>query len=798
MRAARTVALFVFVLAHFGASVVVAQTASFANFEAAQTNPIRLSADGTRLFAVNTPAGALSVFDLTQPANPKLIAQIPVGVEPVSVNPRTNDEVWVVNQVSDSISVVSVPRRIVTNTIYLKDEPMDVVFAGTNQAFVSISRSNSIGVIDTSTYQLKKTIPVFGGNPRALAVSRDGSKVYAAFALGGNGTSIIPAIFAPPQPPPANRALPAPPSVGLIVKADDPAWSSLIRYTMPDNDVAIIDTASGVVSGYYTRVGTTNLGIAVHPVTGDLFVANTEALNTIRFEPILKGHFVDNRITRIRVSDGQVSAFDLNPGLNYSVLPNSSARAQALAQPTSIVFDPVGTFMYTAAFGTDRVAVIDVNGKILSRIEVGPASGWGANVDPRNKRGPRGLALNAATRKLYVLNRISNTISVIDTTIRIVVRELAVGFDPTPASIRAGRGFLYDAKLSGNGTGSCASCHIDGDMDHLAWDLGDPNGAVTIIPNAGRLLAMHPMKGPMTTQTLRGLVNLTPLHWRGDRLEFAAFNPAFEALMGGTKLTDADMGAFTAYINTLLFQPNPNQNLDRTFSTSVFGGDAAAGRQTYVTVPLVLPENVPCNTCHAANPGPGSNRFIQQAIPGSMNFAQPQKVPQLRNLYQKALFSQTSGPTIDGFGLNHDGHVTNIQEFLSGGAFARFTDTERRNIAAFVMSFDTGTAPAVGYSRTVTAASLAGAADDWTLLEAQAKVKNIDLIAHGSTNGTPHGFFYDPAANSYKSDTFGLGPFTQAQMKAFVQSGDTLTLTGVYPGSGLSTHLGRAVSGVGK
>ena len=94
-----------------------APPAAFANFEEAQTNPIRLSADGTRLFAVNTANASLSVFDVTQPGNPSLIAQVPVGLGPVSVNPRTDDEAWVVNQVSNSISIVSVSKGIVTGTI---------------------------------------------------------------------------------------------------------------------------------------------------------------------------------------------------------------------------------------------------------------------------------------------------------------------------------------------------------------------------------------------------------------------------------------------------------------------------------------------------------------------------------------------------------------------------------------------------------------------------------------------------------------------------------------------------------
>jgi len=180
-----------------------APTPVFANFEPEQTNPIRLSADVTRLFAVNSANNSLSVFDVTQPTNPVLLSEIPVGVGPVSVNSRASDEVWVVNQVSNSVSVVSVSQGIVTDTIYTGagTEPMDVVFAGTNQAYVSCSRNNTIAVYDTGSHALISTLPVYGGSPRALAVSPDGSTVYAAFAISGNATTIIPASLAPPHAP---------------------------------------------------------------------------------------------------------------------------------------------------------------------------------------------------------------------------------------------------------------------------------------------------------------------------------------------------------------------------------------------------------------------------------------------------------------------------------------------------------------------------------------------------------------------------------------------------------------------
>jgi YVTN family beta-propeller protein len=773
---------------------------SYANFEGAQTNPIRLSPDRSRLFAVNTAAGTLSVFDLAQAATPALIAQIPVGLEPVSVNARTNDEAWVVNQVSDSISIVSVSQGIVTDTIYVKDEPMDVVFAGPNQAFISVSRSNEIAVVDTTSHLIRMRIPVFGGNPRALAVSPDGSKVYAAFALSGNGTTIIPSTFAPPQPAPTNPDLPPPPRVSLIVRAANPFWSFFIKFKMPDNDVAIIDANSPAVIGYYPGVGTINLGLAVNPLNGDIFVANTEARNTIRFEPNVRAHFVDNRITRIRASTGQITPFDLNPTVSYTTLPDPSSLAVAIAQPTAVVFDPGGAFMYVASFGTDRVALVDVLGRVHSRIEIAPPSGAGSNVDPRNKRGPRGLALNAAAKILYVSNRISNTISVVDTQQRTVLREIPTGFDPTPLVIRNGRGFLYDAKLSGNGTGSCASCHIDADMDHLAWDLGNPGGNMFAMIQGGRIFMMHPMKGPMATQTLRGLADTTPLHWRGDRLNFAEFNGAFESLMGATKLAGADILAYSAFANTILYQPNPWQNPDRTFPTSLFGGNAAAGRDTYINAELMIPgpPNGPptCNGCHLANPGPGTNRIIHPAVAGVRSLEQPLKIPQLRNIYQKLLFDRTAPATIDGFGLSHEGALAGFREFFAVGSFANYTETQKRDLSSFVMSFDTGTAPAVGYTRTLTPTNVAAAAADLSLLENQAAAGNADLIGHGTIQGQRRGIFYDTTRNAYLVESAGIPPLTRTDLQALIEAGDIVTLVGVYPGTGRTTFLSRAANGI--
>ncbi len=781
---AAAVMLFTFV----PATTAVPPPTSYANFEAAQTNPLRLSADGNSLFAANTANNTLSVFDVSQPSNPQLLNEIPVGVGPVSVNPRTSDEIWVVNQVSNSVSVVSVSQGIVTDTIRTGPgtEPMDVVFAGNNQAYVSCSRSNSVNVYDTNSHALITSIPLFGGSPRALAVSNDGSMVYAAFAISGNATTIIPPNLAPPQPPPQNPNLPPPPQVALIVAATDPNWTQYITFKMPDNDVAVIATGfSPSLSRYYSGVGTINLGMAVNPITGDLFVTNTDALNLTFFEPNLRGHWVNNRITKIQVSTGTVTPFDLNPNINYDILPNPQALSAALSQPAGVVFDPSGSFMYVASFGTDRVAQVDTNGNVLSFVEVSLPSGSGANADPKNKRGPRGLALNPATHTLYSLNRLASTISIIDAAQMRKLGEVNVGTDPTPLTLKQGRGFLYDAKLSGNGTGACASCHVDGDMDHLAWNLGNRDGNMTEYNQNGQIFHFHPMKGPMTTQTLRGLNNMSPYHWRGDQINFAAFNSAFNDLMGGSELSSSDMNTYTSFANSILFLPNPNQNLDRSLPTNLAGGNPVNGESDFMNI-RNTGGVLTCNQCHTSNPGTGSNRLVTNLVP-----PQPLKVPHLRNIYQKVLYTRHNAESIDGFGFSRDGSDSTVLDFLSQKVFITYSAQQKTDMAAYMLCFDTGTAPAVGYTITLTSANVNTQQNqqDWSTLQSQASAGNIDLIGRGTIQGEVHGLLYTPGGRHHNTYTADNGQqYSQSQLQNLIETGDTLSFMGVYPGTGSSQY----------
>jgi YVTN family beta-propeller protein len=610
--------------------------------------------------------------------------------------------------------------------------------------------------------------------------------------LSGNNTTVLPADQAPAQPAPTNTTLPSPPKTALIV----PSTDSRIPYQVLDHDIAEINVATNSLVRWFSGVGTHLFDVSVHPVTGEIWVPNSESLNLIRFEPALRGHFIDHRVSRIDPGTGTVTVTDLNPGTDYATLPNPSSLATALAQPTALVWQPDGTAAWVAAYNSDRIAKIDPEGRVLARVDIRtplPENSPASNSS-RFMRGPRGLALSADGTRLFSANKLRNTLTVIDTASAAVLSEIPIAsHDPTPPDLRDGRAFLHDARLSGNGTVSCASCHLDSDTDGLAWDLGDPGGQmVTVIGYNNSVHGatpqnriMHPMKGPLLTQTLRGIIPGQILHWRGDRPNIASFNVTFSALLAGSELPAGDMAKLEAYLNSIKLHPNPHRLPDRTLPADIDGGSAVRGRLVFLNHDLSH-----CVTCHAAsstNPGTGTDNNID--LMQEVGSTQPVKTPHLRLVYQHSEFSRTAGArNVSGYGLLKDGTAATADLPLGHPyPLANLATLQQfYDLRAFLLAFDSGTAPTVGRSRTITEIPAAGSAAvaDLTLLEARAGAGDCDLTVQGRTGGQLRSFLWDKTTARYLPGTADAQPQTRAQLLESMGTEGILTFSGVLPGFG--------------
>ena len=842
--------------------------AAFTNFESGHVRPLAIAPAGDQLFAVNTPDNRLAVYTITG-GGITLAAEVPVGLEPVAVAARTNlagrTEAWVVNHLSDSVSVVEINptdatlSRVVA-TLLVGDEPRDIVFAGSNhdRAFITCTRrgqnrfpsdpangpqltTEGIGRADVWVFNANSLgaalggtpigiVQLFGDTPRALAASPDGTVVYAAIFDSGNQTTTITEQLVTNNgglPPPPNGSTAGAPDTGLIVKFDGSHWrdeigrdwSPSVAFTLPDQDVFLLNadaTPPALVSSpnAVTGVGTVLFNMAVRPTNGKVYVSNTDAQNQVRFEPFVRGHLAESRVTVI--SGTTATPHHLNPHINYGTVPGPQTEIdRSLAFPTDMAFSSDGHTLFVAGFGSAKLGIFnadDLEAGVITETQLAVGNG------------PSGVVLDVPHDRLYVMNRIDHTISIVtnasNPATRAVGPTVSLRFDPSPPAARNGRIFLYDARRSGHGDSACASCHIFGDFDSLAWDLGDPFGTVVNNPNPFRVPkpsgspTFHPMKGPMTTQSLRGMADPAgPMHWRGDRTggtdaggdplaedqAFKKFNPAFVGLLGATsQLSTAQMQSYTDFILTVRYPPNPIHALDNSFTST-----QSTGQNIFLNS-QIDGSTLQCVFCHKVPVGTDGFSSFE---------GEPQefKIAHLRNLYQKvgmfgvppgaqAPATGFLGDQVRGFGFLHDGSVDTVFDFLHASVFnfGSNPDTKRRQVEAFLMAFDTGLAPIVGQQASATSTTFADptVTARINLLIARADAGDCDLVVKGVRAGQARGWLYQPASGQFQSDRASEPLLGEASLRAQAGTvGQELTYTAVPPGSGTRIGIDRDEDG---
>ena len=788
----------------------VAQSGSFVNWESPQSHPIDLTPNGLVLLAVNTADARLEVYDVVG-GSPVKRGSVPVGLDPVSVRARSDTEAWVVNQISDSVSVVDLPTMRVTRTILIGDEPSDVVFAGTPQkAFVSLSLVKRLAVVDAASPATVTTVAIAGSQPRALTASADGNTVYLGIFESGNHSTMLPhatvSLTSGPyggvNPPPNSGTTFSPakaasngtaPRVGQIVRKNTTTnqwldgnnrnWTSFVTWDQHDNDIAVINAQTNAVS-YVKGLMTIVAGIGTAP-NGDVVAIGMESRNELRFEQNVNSVFVKCVAARLSGGAGPGSVIDMNPHLTYTS-PTTSVlnRLQSIGDPRGVAFSPNGT-AWVAGLGSNNVIGFDASGGRTATITVG--------------EGPTGLVMNADGSRLYVLNRFEGSVSAVSTATNSEIARIAF-HDPTPATVKEGRKFLFDTHLtSGLGQSSCASCHVDARSDRIAWDIGNTQGTVQLFDESCQVpgcISWHPMKGPMTTQTLFGIIGTEPFHWRGEKNDLAEFNEAYTHLQGrDSEITATEMASMEHYVASLTFGPNPNRNIDHTLKTSIpiaggvvtgtgGTGNPTAGQTIFNTAQLFgAPPGLTCINCHAGIAG--TNQKVDIPAPPPASEPQNRKNSPLRDTYRKVGANKSSLVNDYGYGFDHGGDEATLQDVLNIGF--RFPAgatgaTQRRDVEAFLLSFGTDTHAGAGQQ--VTARNAGGSGDDTARITqlitlATSQSTQIGLIAKGNRDGVARGWLLQ--SGSFVSDRAGE-TITAAALLAGATSGNEVTYTLVPPG----------------
>jgi hypothetical protein len=579
-----------------------------------------------------------------------------------------------------------------------------------NQLFVACSAEDLVVQIDLVSGHVHDTFDVVTTR-HLLFLSPDGlGNVLVTPLFSGNNTM-------PAQSKVAgvHQSDPA----GTVLDMSDPAVATI---GLPDQDVfRLIPGAkpgSGRVEVAARGVGTMLYAHGVNPVTGKLWVLNTESINAHpawNSAPTVRGRFSENRLTLI-----DLPAPGAPPATQHTFVSLDDVPVQPIGKPYALQFTPNG-YGLVAGTLTDNVSLLSPTGTELAHWDLPPGSL------------PRGVLYDASRSLAFTYCWGTNEIEVRSTNGGMpVVATLDVGYDPTSPERRAGRAIFYDARRSERRNAACESCHVEGMNDQLVWNISE-------MP--------FDDKGVMYTKPLKGIEFTGPYGWRGER-SFEDFDADFPGLLGGPGLSAGELQGLKRFVFGLQNCANPfehprrvvTDDRERTkfwFSTHA-NLSATKGQDTYFTLPSF--GTASCQECHTLPTGT-DNDFLPAGLLDTGH----------RNVYTCTAYNglwrkeQKSRATVQlvgqppetraplGSGPSHPGIEAGVFEFNTDDGFT-IPIEDREDIAFFMHQIDQGLAPAVHRATLVAPGSFGTSGVAPAFLVEQALARNCDLIAIGTVD----------------------------------------------------------------
>jgi YVTN family beta-propeller protein len=537
-----------------------------------------LSPDGRELYVACEASHSVIVVD---GQSRRKVAEIPVGGHPNDVTFSPDGRrAYVSNRLDDTVSVIHVQARKVVEVIAVGDEPHGVLTDRSGRhLYVLNTSADSISVIDTESLQEVKRLAA-SRNPWSLSLSPDGSRLCVTNNL-----------------------------------------SRFVDFRTPSlSEVTVIDTERAIVENRVV-VPAANLlqGIQWHPSGRFALITLNRTKNLVPMTRLLQGWTITNGLG-IVWNDGRVDQVLLDePSLCFP-------------DPTDVAITPDGRLALVTSSGSDRVAVVDV-AKLITMLE-SAAEYEREHVFPNHmgkptefiikhistKNSPRGVVITPDGRTALVANALDDSLTVIDMSTLEAAGRIDLGGPKVITKVRFGERLFHSADVTFHRQFSCHSCHPDGHVDGITYDI-EPDGIGS---------------SPVDNRTLRGILDTAPFKWEGT-------NPSLRRQCGPrlavffTRIqpfTPLELSAVDNYICTIPRPPNRYRPLGAELTEAQRRGKAMFQR-TMTNDGRVIPENNRCVTCHFP---PLYTDRMQHDIGTKMEFDGESKfdTPHLNNIYDSA------------------------------------------------------------------------------------------------------------------------------------------------------------------
>jgi len=533
-------------LASLTAPMVVRQPAGPAP---RQSGAIQVHAQRREVWVANPDHGTVGILDADAPG---LLAEVAVGGEPAGLAIDAGGQVWVALADQDRLLRIDPATRVVTATLEAGygARPVAVLFDDGCSGYAALAGPGRVLRFDAVSAQALSSMEV-GAQVHALALDGAGTTLYVSRLVSADGAGTVWKIALP--------AFAQAQAIDLPLDTTSPDSGTAAR-GLPNYVAALAPDQSGATLWYGGKKDNVLRGV----------FREGQALT---FETSLRSLL--GRIDAAGAAEQVAARMDID---------NAGRVSGLLAAPGA-------SHLFAALETNHEVLVVDPWSRaVLARLETG--------------MGPRGLAFDAATRRLFVQAPLVRAVDVFDASANLddgtspvatLGRFASATGEPLAPQVLRGKQVFHDAadaRMGQDGYFSCAACHLDGRGDGRVWDFTQLG------------------EGLRNTTSLRGNAGMGRglVHWTGNFDEIQDFEVPIRNLFGGLGFMadadyfaqgrnhplgppkagfSADLDALAAYVATL----DADDRSPRRAADGSLTAQGQAGRALF--------QALDCQRCHA-------------------------------------------------------------------------------------------------------------------------------------------------------------------------------------------------------
>ncbi len=543
-------------------------------------------------------------------------------------------EVWVACESSDSVIVVDTQKKKKIAEIPVKGQPNDLTFSPDGKlVYITNRLDDSVSVIDRLEKKLIKTV-IVGDEPHGLKTDPSGSSLYVLNTSGDSITVLDTETLQETRRLQASRSpwsLDLSPDGSTMLVTN--TLSRFVPFRTPSmSEITVLDVERKVVNSRIV-VPASNLlqGVAWHPSGEFALITLMRTKNLVPMTRLMQGWTITNGLGIIW-KNGEVDQVLLDePDI-------------AFPDPADVVFAAGGKLAMVTSATSSRVAVVDVE-KLLEIVKSAsperrkkvlpnhlglPTEFIKSHINTGDS--PRGLAATPDGKTVYTANALDDTLTVIDVDTLQAVATVDLGGPKEITQIRYGEKLFHSADITFHRQFSCHSCHPDGHIAGLTYDI-EPDGVGS---------------RPVDNRTLRGILDTAPFKWEGT-------NPSLQRQCGPrlsvffTRIqpfTPDQLTSLDRYIASIPRPPNRYRPLGAELTEAQRKGKKVFER-TMSNDGKVIPRQNRCVTCH---PGPLFTAREVHDVGTKMIYDRESRfdIPHLNNIYDSAPYLHNGiAPTLE-------------------------------------------------------------------------------------------------------------------------------------------------------